>query len=135
MPYLVSKYAKEDSLYPKNLIARARVDQRLHFDTSILFGAIKSFVVGTNALNIIFYSHIIFNLEFDSLRRRNGVQNRKPWNDRPGVWFDGVFFGRRLSCGKYNDNSGYIVRFRLEHPDWSDAFRWGQISKTDSMDG
>lgn len=45
MPYIVSKYANDDLLYPKNLIARARVDQRLHFDTSILFGAIKSFVV------------------------------------------------------------------------------------------
>lgn len=46
MPYLVSKYAKNDSLYPKDLIKRAKIDQRLHFDTAIIFsGAISSFVV------------------------------------------------------------------------------------------
>lgn len=46
MPYLVSKYAKTDSLYPKDLVIRAKIDQRFHFDTAIIFGgAITSFVV------------------------------------------------------------------------------------------
>lgn len=46
MPYLVSKYAKNDSLYPKDILTRARIDQRFHFDTAIIFGgAITSFVV------------------------------------------------------------------------------------------
>ncbi|CAG9839370.1 unnamed protein product [Diabrotica balteata] len=36
MPYLVSKYGKNDSLYPKDLQKRAIVDQRLHFDSNIL---------------------------------------------------------------------------------------------------
>lgn len=36
-PYLVSKYGKDDSLYPKDLYARAVVDQRLHFDNGVLF--------------------------------------------------------------------------------------------------
>ncbi|XP_044735595.1 uncharacterized protein LOC123297853 [Chrysoperla carnea] len=35
--YLVSKYAKDDSLYPKDLKKRAIVDRLLHFDSGILF--------------------------------------------------------------------------------------------------
>ncbi|XP_030753906.1 glutathione S-transferase 1-like [Sitophilus oryzae] len=35
--YLVGKYGKNDSLYPKDLQKRAIVDQRLHFDSGILF--------------------------------------------------------------------------------------------------
>nr|WEU54064.1 glutathione s-transferase epsilon-1 [Protohermes costalis] len=34
--YLVSKYAPNDSLYPRDLQKKALVDQRLHFDSSIL---------------------------------------------------------------------------------------------------
>ncbi|CAG9854861.1 unnamed protein product [Phyllotreta striolata] len=37
MVYLVSKYAKDDSLYPKDLKKRAIIDHRLHFDSSCLF--------------------------------------------------------------------------------------------------
>lgn len=35
--YLVSKYGKDDSLYPTEPWARAIVDQRLHFNNSTLF--------------------------------------------------------------------------------------------------
>lgn len=35
--YLIEKYAKDDSLYPKDLYVRARINQRLHFDTGVLF--------------------------------------------------------------------------------------------------
>lgn len=35
--YLIEKYAKDDSLYPKDLYKRARIDQRLHFDSGILY--------------------------------------------------------------------------------------------------
>ncbi|KAH8291154.1 hypothetical protein KR054_009139 [Drosophila jambulina] len=34
--YLVSKYGKDDSLYPKDLQKRAIVDQRLHYDSSVV---------------------------------------------------------------------------------------------------
>ncbi|XP_044738177.1 glutathione S-transferase 1-like [Chrysoperla carnea] len=34
--YLVSKYGKDDSLYPKDLKKRATVDRLLHFDSGIL---------------------------------------------------------------------------------------------------
>lgn len=35
--YLVTKYGKNDSLYPSDPSVRAQIDQRLHFDTGILF--------------------------------------------------------------------------------------------------
>lgn len=41
--YLVGKYGKTDkhqSLYPKDLYTRARIDQRLHFETGILFNSL-----------------------------------------------------------------------------------------------
>ncbi|KAL3275917.1 hypothetical protein HHI36_020652 [Cryptolaemus montrouzieri] len=33
MPYIVEKYAKDDSFYPKDLRKRATIHQRLHFDS------------------------------------------------------------------------------------------------------
>lgn len=35
--YLCEKYAKNDRLYPKDLVKRALVDSRLHFDSGHLF--------------------------------------------------------------------------------------------------
>ncbi|XP_044270060.1 uncharacterized protein LOC123014841 [Tribolium madens] len=35
--YLLSKYAKNDSLYPKDLKKRAVIDQRMHFDSGVAF--------------------------------------------------------------------------------------------------
>lgn len=35
--YLVNKYGKDDSLYPKDLVKRALVDSRLHFDSGHMF--------------------------------------------------------------------------------------------------
>lgn len=34
--YLVEKYSKTDKLYPKDLVQRAYVDQRLHFDCGFM---------------------------------------------------------------------------------------------------
>lgn len=39
--YLVEKYASGDSLYPKDLLIRARIQQRLHFDSGVLFPAMR----------------------------------------------------------------------------------------------
>lgn len=35
--YLAEKYAGNSALYPKDLITRARIQQRLHFDSGLLF--------------------------------------------------------------------------------------------------
>ncbi|XP_016957851.3 glutathione S-transferase 1-like [Drosophila biarmipes] len=40
--YLVGKYGKDDSLYPKDLKRRAIVDQRLHYDSSVVTSAGKN---------------------------------------------------------------------------------------------
>ncbi|KAL0868354.1 hypothetical protein ABMA27_007873 [Loxostege sticticalis] len=42
--YLVNKYGKDDRLYPTEPQKRAVIDQRLHFDSSVLFVALKSTV-------------------------------------------------------------------------------------------
>lgn len=39
--YLVEKYARDDKLYPKNLLDRAQVDARLHFDSGVLFARMR----------------------------------------------------------------------------------------------
>lgn len=39
--YLSDKYGKDDSLYPKDLYTRARVNQRLFFDASSLFPKVR----------------------------------------------------------------------------------------------
>lgn len=39
--YLVDKYATNDSLYPKNLVRRAHVNARLHFDSGFLFARLR----------------------------------------------------------------------------------------------
>ncbi|KAI5738476.1 glutathione S-transferase 1 [Diaphorina citri] len=40
--YLVSAYGKNDALYPKDPKVRALVDQRLHFDSGVLFSALRN---------------------------------------------------------------------------------------------
>ncbi|KAF5279723.1 hypothetical protein FQA39_LY05413 [Lamprigera yunnana] len=40
--YLVGKYGKDDSLYPKDLHQRAVVDQRMYYDAGVMFPVIKS---------------------------------------------------------------------------------------------
>ncbi|EEZ98835.1 Glutathione S-transferase D2-like Protein [Tribolium castaneum] len=43
--YLVSKYAKNDALYPKDLKKRAVVDQRLHFESGFVTPRLKAVVL------------------------------------------------------------------------------------------
>ncbi|KAH8291241.1 hypothetical protein KR054_010038, partial [Drosophila jambulina] len=40
--FLVDKYAKSDELYPRDLVLRAQVNQRLYFDASVLFMALRN---------------------------------------------------------------------------------------------
>jgi glutathione S-transferase len=39
--YLITKYAKDDTLYPKDPYIRAQVDQGLHFDSGVLFSRLR----------------------------------------------------------------------------------------------
>lgn len=43
--YLVTKYAKDDQLYPKDVKAKSVVDHRLHFDNGVLFQVPKFVIV------------------------------------------------------------------------------------------
>ncbi|XP_060519359.1 glutathione S-transferase 1-like [Cylas formicarius] len=51
--YLVGKYAKDDSLYPKDLAKRGLIDSRLHFDTGYAFAALRE-PVASSFWNILF---------------------------------------------------------------------------------
>jgi glutathione S-transferase len=39
--YLITKYAKDDTLYPTDPYRRAQVDQALHFDSGVLFARLR----------------------------------------------------------------------------------------------
>ncbi|RZC37897.1 GST C domain containing protein [Asbolus verrucosus] len=41
MVYLISKYAKNDCLYPQDVKKRAIIDQRLHFESGVVFTVLK----------------------------------------------------------------------------------------------
>ncbi|KAF5279673.1 hypothetical protein FQR65_LT15308, partial [Abscondita terminalis] len=43
MTYLVSKYGKNDSLYPKDPQTRALIDQRLYFDMGVLYARFSDY--------------------------------------------------------------------------------------------
>ncbi|XP_017087052.2 glutathione S-transferase 1-1-like [Drosophila bipectinata] len=43
--YLVGKYGKDDSMYPKDLQKRAIVDQRLHYDSSVMVATGKGLFI------------------------------------------------------------------------------------------
>ncbi|EDV98897.1 glutathione S-transferase 1 [Drosophila grimshawi] len=44
--YLCDKYAKTDALYPKDLVKRAGVNQRLFFDASVLYKSVWNVAIG-----------------------------------------------------------------------------------------
>lgn len=48
--YLVDKYAPDSQLFPHDLVKRAKINQRLYFDSGVLFAALKlaQFPVFTN---------------------------------------------------------------------------------------
>ncbi|XP_053677668.1 glutathione S-transferase 1-like [Anopheles nili] len=52
MIYLVTKYAKDDTLYPKDAVKQARVNAALHFESGVLFARMR-FIFE----RILFYGH------------------------------------------------------------------------------
>lgn len=51
--YLVDKYGKDDTLYPKDLQKRGTVNQRLHLDDSIVSGLIRGIGVYIKQLALL----------------------------------------------------------------------------------
>jgi glutathione S-transferase len=47
MGYLVDKYGKDDSLYPKDIKERTRINQLLYFDVGILYQRFADYYVST----------------------------------------------------------------------------------------
>lgn len=48
MTYMVSEYATDDSLYPKDVRTRALVDQRLFFDMGTLYARMADYIVSVS---------------------------------------------------------------------------------------
>uniref|UniRef100_A0A023EK53 glutathione transferase n=1 Tax=Aedes albopictus TaxID=7160 RepID=A0A023EK53_AEDAL len=42
--YLVSKYGKDDSLYPQDVATRAKINAALHFDSGVLFARLRFYL-------------------------------------------------------------------------------------------
>lgn len=60
MTYLISAYAKDDNLYPKDIKIRALIDQRLQFDLGTLYQRMGDyFVIICKIFNYLIY---VFNL-------------------------------------------------------------------------
>ena len=55
-----SKYGKDDKLYPKDVVTRAIVDQRLYFDMGTFYKAIGDVMV----CRMVFYNLKIINISF-----------------------------------------------------------------------
>lgn len=45
LAYLVSSYAKDDTLYPQDVRMRALVDQRVQFDLGTLYARLAAYMV------------------------------------------------------------------------------------------
>ncbi|XP_033154149.1 chitinase-like protein Idgf5 [Drosophila mauritiana] len=63
--YLVDKYAKSDELYPRDLVLRARVDQRLFFDASILFMSLRNVSIPFFLRHVSMLPHVSAELFID----------------------------------------------------------------------
>lgn len=57
--YLVNQYAKDDSLYPKDPFQRAMVDQRLHFDSGILYIRLRNLSVSNSFFPVNFNNNFL----------------------------------------------------------------------------
>lgn len=60
MIYLVSKYAKDDSLYPTDLKKRALIDQRLHFESGVVFAYLRRIAVSLRLYTKMFICNQVY---------------------------------------------------------------------------
>ena len=66
--YLTDKYAKDDHLYPKDLYTRAKIHQRLHFDSSVLY-------VSTSACYMKVMYHAATEFPIDNIKELHSAYN------------------------------------------------------------
>ncbi|XP_049856666.1 glutathione S-transferase D5-like [Schistocerca gregaria] len=101
--YLVSKYAKDDSLYPKDINKRVLVDQRLFFDQDLFHRIVNVFTPvfqGKQAEP----SHI--EKANDSLETLNRMLDGKQWLAGDHVTIADYAVANSLSALEFNPNSG-----------------------------
>lgn len=64
MTYLTDSYAKNDSMYPKDLKTRAMVDQRMQFDLGVLYKRTMdyyvSFCISGNIMQATMSNNMLF---------------------------------------------------------------------------
>ncbi|KAF5290821.1 hypothetical protein FQA39_LY14583 [Lamprigera yunnana] len=76
--YLISKYGKDDSLYPKDLALRAKIDQRLHFDSGLVFPGLRRITVSAHYLKLLY--KIIFQDPILYGGKKNILDDSKEYN-------------------------------------------------------
>lgn len=53
LSYLVSSYAKDDTLYPQDVRMRALVDQRVQFDLGTLYARLADYMVSKRKMRLL----------------------------------------------------------------------------------
>lgn len=96
MTYLVSAYASDDSLYPKDVRIRAMVDQRLQFDLGTLYARMIDYFVILNEFTmkiiILKYNQTF---KFPTLMMGAALDSMKKARlDEALGWFDTMLKGR-----------------------------------------
>ncbi|XP_049309682.1 glutathione S-transferase 1-like [Bactrocera dorsalis] len=84
--YLASKYGKDDSLYPKDLVKRSVVDHRLYFEASVAF---ERALRGTTTPIIFFNETNVPQQKIDNMAEVYGIVN-KFLQDHPYVAGDNL---------------------------------------------
>lgn len=68
MTYLVSEYATDDSLYPKDVKVRALVDQRIQFDLGTLYARMYDYFVSS------FLTFLIYPLKSNKIYEKKSIE-------------------------------------------------------------
>jgi glutathione S-transferase len=89
--YLVRKYSSDDKLYPRDHSKRALVDQRLHFDTGILFNSFRNAAVRTTRREyvhqmIAFFRRRCSTARAKKYRKRRPIRSSKPTGFLKRFW-------------------------------------------------
>ncbi|KAG8039666.1 hypothetical protein G9C98_000395 [Cotesia typhae] len=131
--YLVSKYAKDDSLYPKDLQKRAIIDQRLHFEGEMLFIRLR------NIVRPIFYSQAKnfnetqVNLAHDACEILDKFLEGKKWLAGDNFTLADISCVSTVSCypaflslDKYKNIVAWLKKCEIDIPGYAETNTPGQ---------